>query len=206
MQGISLAICRYAEQVFTLFQKDLSQGDDTEAVPFKSRQDKWISMARNAVNGAAVVKPYTFQETTCVMLNDIERAQVELDRIESIVDSEKQHSYLARLIRHEPKAKSFFFTIKIMEATDLRACDSNGLSDPYVTIVLDMKKKQIGRTRTIYEDLNPVWNETIEFTLTETSSLWLTVWDENAITDHSVCGRALVPLDPKAFQDFISKV
>lgn len=177
-----------------------------EVVPYKSRQDKWISMARNAVNGGGVIKPYTFQETTCVMVNDIERAQIELDRIESIVDSEKQHSYLARVIRHEPKAKSFFFTIKIVEATDLRACDTNGLSDPYVTIVPDMKKKQIGRTRTIYEDLNPVWNETFEFTLAETSSLLLTVWDENAITDHSVCGRALVPLDPKAFQDFVSKV
>lgn len=162
-------------------------------------------MARNAVNGAADVMPYTFQETTCVKLNNIERAQAELDRIESIVDSEKQHSYLSRVIRQEPKAKSFFFTIKIVEATDLRACDSNGLSDTYVTVVLDMKKKQIGRTRTIYEDLNPVWNESYEFTLNEPSSLWLTVWDENSMSEHSVCGRALVPLDPKAFQDFVSK-
>lgn len=157
------------------------------------------------MNGAAPVKPYTFMETTCVKLNDIEKAQAEFDRMESMVDSEKQHSYLSRVIRQEPKAKSFFFTVKIVEATDLKACDSNGLSDPYVTIVLDLRKKQIGRTRTIFEELNPVWNETFELTLTEPSSLWLTVWDENSISDHSVCGRALVPLDPKAFQDFISK-
>lgn len=205
MKGISAAVCRYTEQVFSLFQKDLSQGEEKDPVPYKSRQGKWIAVARNAVNGAPVIKPYTFQETTCVKLNDIERAQTELDHIESLVDSEKQHSYLSRVIRQESKAQSFSFTVKIVEATDLRACDSNGLSDPYVTIVLDMKKKQIGRTRTVFEDLNPIWNETFELTLSEPSSLWLTVWDENAITDHSVCGRALVPLDPKAFQDFISK-
>lgn len=157
------------------------------------------------MNGVAPVKPYTFMETTCVKLNDIERAQAELDHIEGLVDSEQQHSYLARVIRHEPKAKSFFFTIKIIEASDLRACDSNGLSDPYVTIVLDATKKQIGRTQTIYEDLNPVWNETFELTLTDASSLYLNVWDENSLTDHSVCGRALVPLSPDAFQDFVSK-
>lgn len=205
MKGISNAIVQYSDMVYALFQKDLTQNEDQRPQVYRSRHEKWLNAAMNAVNGGVDFKPYNFLETTCVKLNDIERAQIELDKIESVVDSEQQHSYLARVIRTVPKPKSFFFTIKIVEATDLRACDSNGLSDPYVTLVLDSRKKQIGRTRTIYEDLNPVWNETFEFTLGEASSVWLTVWDENSITDHSVCGRALVPLDPQAFQDFITK-
>ena len=39
------------------------------------------------------------------------------------------------------------------------------------------ERSRLRRTRTIYEDLNPVWNATFEFTLGEASSIWLTVWD-----------------------------
>lgn len=76
----------------------------------------------------------------------------------------------------------------------------NGLSDPYVTLIMD--EKQIARTRTVYEDLNPVWDETFELTISSGRSLILTVWDENAALSHSLCGRTLINIDPSGFRDF----
>lgn len=186
-----------------LFQGDLSLGDEPEPLPYRSRQEKWLYQARNVVNSTVDIKPYIFQETTCAKLGDIEKTQEELDLLETRIDSEKQYSLLSPL--QHPKPKSYTFTIKIAEATDLKACDMNGKSDPYVTLV-DQRQKQIGKTLTIFGDLNPVWNETFEITVPEACSIWLTVWDDNAYQDHVLCGRVLLPLDPRMFDDFVSRV
>ena len=54
--------------------------------------------------------------------------------------------------------------LKVIEAKDLLVGDLNGLSDPYFKIphgqngVVDLPKKQ-HRTKTIDNNLNPIWNE-----------------------------------------------
>ena len=47
--------------------------------------------------------------------------------------------------------------IGILRATNLPAGDSNGLSDPYVVVYLG--SKDVARSSTVMETLNPVWNE-----------------------------------------------
>lgn len=46
------------------------------------------------------------------------------------------------------------------------------------------------------------------FEIVTTGPKWLTatVWDENALSNHDLCGRAYIRLDPNAFQDFVSQV
>lgn len=201
MKGISAGIIKYSELVYGSFQKDLVTEEEMNKQPqYKTRREMWMDKAFKAVNGTVDVKPYQFHKETCVKLNDIERCLTELDGVESQVDSERQAAILARVIRQEPRSNNFFFTIKICEATGLKACDMNGLSDPYVTLIMD--EKQIARTRTVYEDLNPVWDETFELTISSGRSLILTVWDENAALSHSLCGRTLINIDPSGFRDF----
>lgn len=201
MKGVSSSIVKYCELVYSSFQKDLATEEETnKPTPYKNRREMWMDRAMKAVNGTVEVKPFQFQQDTCIKLNNIERSIEELDNLESQVDSEHQASLLARVIKNEPKSNNFFFTIKICEASGLKACDMNGLSDPYVTLVMD--QKQIARTRTVYEDLNPVWNETFELTLSSGRNLILTVWDENAALSHSLCGRTLINIDPHGFRDF----
>ena len=59
------------------------------------------------------------------------------------------------------------FSLTAIEAKDLMAGDSNGLSDPYFKIphkqrgVIDLPKKT-NRTKTIMKTLNPKWNHTFE--------------------------------------------
>ena len=61
------------------------------------------------------------------------------------------------------KAESYVFTVKIIEAEDLKACDLNGLSDPYV-VLGDEYQKRLAKTRIIYGNLNPRWDETTDIT------------------------------------------
>lgn len=187
--------------MYKSFQEDLEEIENPEQkLQIKTRQDKWISKALNVVNGVVEIQPYKFKSETCIKMNDIEAAVLELDKIESQIDSEHQAAVLNRVVRQEARPKSYFFTIKIREAKGLPACDMNGLSDPYVTLVMD--KKQIAKTRTIYEDLNPVWNETFELTITRQTDLILTVWDENSVMNHNLCGRTLINIAPNGFRDF----
>lgn len=203
---MAFAICHYAEEVLKLFVEQISAGQTPGEVIHKSRHDKWISEALGSINREVKIEPYNIHQTTCIKLNNIEKAQVELGKIEEKIDSEKQYSYLPEGNKKGPKPKSFIFTIKIIEAMDLKACDMNGLSDPYVTMILSTKKKQVVRTRTIYETLDPVWNETFDFTLTDSSTLSLTVWGENINGNHSLCGRRMITLYPHEFKDFIPQV
>ena len=87
------------------------------------------------------------------------------------------------------------------KANDLAAMDSNGLSDPFVEIVLH--KDLTLKTKTINKTVNPVWNEKFTLYIDDRSALAniLVSWQENArkwivlTVDNSVVSSFLFKLN-----------
>ena len=142
-------------------------------------------------------------------MNNIQYSLLKLDALQNNINVEK----LAKILeRHAPAAskrnekQNYIFTIKVVSAEDLKACDVNGLSDPYV-VLSDEHGRRVAKTRTIWGDLNPRWDET--FDVSTAGSLWLaaTVWDrDRLVKNHDLCGRCYLKLDPGFFGDYLPRV
>ena len=93
------------------------------------------------------------------------------------------------------------FSLTAIEAKDLMAGDSNGLSDPYFKIphkqrgVIDLPKKT-NRTKTIMKTLNPKWNHTFEceFNPQACNKLAIEVYDYDFIGKDDLLGTAEINL------------
>jgi Ca2+-dependent lipid-binding protein len=143
-----------------------------------------------------------------VKLNDIEYALSQLDTLEHEINVDGCADVIAR---HSPpvnqkirRSTTYVFTIKIVEGEDLKACDMNGSSDPYV-VLTDEYQKRISKTHIIYNNLNPRWDDSVDITTKGPLNIIATVWDWDALGDHDYVGRTSLKLDPAHFGDFVPR-
>ncbi|KAI9874749.1 MAG: hypothetical protein M1823_007618, partial [Watsoniomyces obsoletus] len=130
-----------------------------------TRQEKWMQLAKDTWNNTARVEPFQFYPESFVKLNNISFAIQHWDKLEQEINVDACAEVIKR---HNPptprqprKTTNYVFTIKIVEGEDLKACDVNGYSDPYV-VLTDEYQKRLSKTRAIYRNLNPRWDESID--------------------------------------------
>jgi hypothetical protein len=91
------------------------------------------------------------------------------------------------------KKKGIFY-VHILSAKSLPNMDTDGLTDGFVKLMLLPEKGKRKKSHVINNNLNPVWDETFEFTnvtlnkLSSQQVLELTVWDHDSFTSNDFIG------------------
>ncbi|PFH59482.1 hypothetical protein XA68_12269 [Ophiocordyceps unilateralis] len=205
---ITTGIGHYCDAVEQRFAKEMDRlSADELAVQTKTAQERWMQMAKDAWSSKEKIEPFQFYPESFVKLNNIEYAMQELDKLEKSMDSEACALVLQQT--HSPKAKTrnpskYTFTIKVVEAEDVKACDPNGYSDPYV-VFGDEYQKRLHKTRVIHRSLNPRWDESFEITVQGPINVIATIWDHDTFGDHDYVGRTALKLDPAHFADYLPR-
>ncbi|KAL2009305.1 hypothetical protein VTN00DRAFT_7499 [Thermoascus crustaceus] len=208
-KSIGRGVARYCELLEQMFAKEMDRlTPEQEAAMNQTRQEKWMQMAREAWNNKDKIEPFQFFPESFVKLNNIEYALAQLDKLEREINVEGCAEVIARLAppptQRIRKSTTYVFTVKIVEAEDLKACDMNGSSDPYV-VLTDEYQKRISKTRVIYNNLNPRWDDTVDITTQGPLNIIATIWDWDALGDHDYIGRTSLKLDPAHFSDFLPR-
>ncbi|XP_020827589.1 synaptotagmin-3 isoform X1 [Phascolarctos cinereus] len=86
--------------------------------------------------------------------------------------------------------------VRVLQALDLPAKDSNGFSDPYVKIYLLPDRKKKFQTKVHRKTLNPVFNETFQFSvpLAELAQrkLHFSIYDFDRFSRHDLIGQVVL--------------
>lgn len=213
-KSIGKGVAKYCELLETKFAREMDrQTPEQEARAQQTQKEKWMAVARDVwANGGAgpKIEPFQFWPESFVKINDIEFATLQLDKLEREMNVD---ACVAAINKYEPppppnlrnkRGTKFMFTIKIIEGEDLKAGDMNGLSDPYV-VLGDEYQKRLAKTRTVYQSLNPRWDETVDILTTGPLNVIATVWDWDVLGDHDCLGRTSLKLDPSHFGDYLPR-
>ncbi|KAK4892064.1 hypothetical protein LTR27_009414 [Elasticomyces elasticus] len=217
-KSIGRGVARYCELLETKFAKEMDrQTPEQESRNAQTQRERWVTAARDAwmnggKGGAGVkIEPFQFFTESFVKINDIEFATEHLDKLEKEINVDACAEVINRLdppppanVRARGGGSKFMFTIKIIEAEDLKAGDANGSSDPYV-VLGDEYQKRLAKTKTVYQSLNPRWDETIDILTTGPLNVVATVWDWDMLGDHDCLGRTSLKLDPSHFNDYLPR-
>jgi Ca2+-dependent lipid-binding protein len=130
-----------------------------------------------------------------------------LDKLEKLMNVEGCAEVLRKFDGPKPQGKRTnknIFTIKIIEAEDIKACDPTGTSDPYV-VLCDEYQKRLAKTRIVMRTLNPRWDESVDITVAGPLNIIATIWDYDTFGDHDFVGRTSLKLDPVHFSDYLPR-
>ncbi|CAO3615559.1 unnamed protein product [Cunninghamella echinulata] len=207
---IGVALTQYTYDIEDMITTDiyphlLQEQGSRESHSFLDKAKLQFSGNRASIRPDSV--PDDFTTELCVKINNIEAARTRLDRLYQIVDADEIAEYLrehgGQITTEKDEKINYLYSIKVVRAENLQSLDSNGLSDPYTIFEID--GKQVCRTRTVYETLNPRWDQTFDLWLgNETLSVLAVVYDEDLLTAHDECGVAWFKLSPEYFDDYQS--
>ncbi|KAG8930518.1 hypothetical protein FRC02_004086 [Tulasnella sp. 418] len=203
---INKSIEQYCRSIEDLFMEEMFPRPPPEVQ--QQKQSAWIEKAKLTIQGEKKVEPFNFTPKSMVKLNNIEAARNLLDKMYDRIDADRISAVLEE---HGPPVpdkvdrQTFLFTVKICLAENLVPLESSPSAklDTFVTLS-DEKGNRLAKTRTIYESLDPQWDQTFDMSVESTTWLMASVRDKALIGKHDTVGRAYLCLDPRIFGDFMS--
>ncbi|XP_077237974.1 calcium-dependent lipid-binding (CaLB domain) family protein isoform X2 [Tasmannia lanceolata] len=86
--------------------------------------------------------------------------------------------------------------VKLVQAKELTNKDFIGKSDPFAYVYIRPLRDRMKRSKTINNQLNPVWNEHFEFVVEDVSTQYLTakIYDDEGIQASELIGCVQIPL------------
>lgn len=103
-----------------------------------------------------------------------------------------------------PGQQASLFTIKIVLGEGLAVENSSRAPDAFV-VLSDEHGNRYAKTRTIFDDHDPRWDETFDIAIRRPAWFMVTVKHRNLAGKHDPVGRAYLQLDPSQYVDLISK-
>ncbi|KAK5079791.1 hypothetical protein LTR70_008981 [Exophiala xenobiotica] len=208
-KSLGNGISRYCEVLDQMFHREMDRlTPEQEMAAKQTTQQKYLQYAKDAWNNENRVEPFQFYPESFVKLNDVSFAIQQWDKLESEMNVDACADVIKRhnppSLQQRRKVTNYVFTIKLVEAEGLKALDVNGFSDPYV-VLTDEYQKRLFKTKTIYRNLNPRWDESVDITTQGPLNLIATVWDWDSMKDHDYVGRTSLKLDPNHFGDFLPR-
>ncbi|KAH3903192.1 uncharacterized protein SCODWIG_01209 [Saccharomycodes ludwigii] len=161
------------------------------------------------------LKPYEFKQRTCVLLNNLNEFINKLNDLEEKLDPEKISQVVVQYERQakvEPNATTppphQLYTIRVMDAVDIKGCSSDGLSNSVVTLLDTKVQKEFARTQIIRKSVTPVWDEEFELDVPgkQTRLIQVNIWHHHnkklsPLSKYTMLGKTSILLDPKRFSD-----
>ncbi|EAQ93233.1 hypothetical protein CHGG_01468 [Chaetomium globosum CBS 148.51] len=203
------AIGTYCDVAYHQFKHEMDrEAEQQQMAAAQKGTGKWFQYAKDTINPEKRIEPFQFYPQSFVKFNNIEWAMQVLDKLGERMNVDACAEILNRVDAPKQSARrkttKYVFTVKIVEGEDLKACDANGYSDPYV-VLCDEYQKRLHRTRVINRNLNPRWDEAFDITVDGPLNLIATIWDYDMIGDHDFVGRTSLKLDPVHFGDYLPR-
>lgn len=193
---------QYMESMFLEFMpSSVSAVTSKEAKSFSEQFASFTFRSESAE--AKKASRFVFTPKMCVLMNNIEAVRQRLDELYRDMDVDE----IVQILRdNEPapeqtEEEPHQFEVVIVSAERLLPMDTNEKSDPYV--VLSHDEKELFRTKTIYANINPRWNEVYETTLTKEITYLVCVYDAEKTQSNRLCGWQYLCIDPQEYEDYM---
>ncbi|KAF9937369.1 hypothetical protein BGZ65_001559, partial [Modicella reniformis] len=203
------AVDLYAQCMETMFNEcmpsSVSAVASTEAKTISEQLASFTFRSESAEAKKAV--QFVFSPKMCVLVNNIEAVRQRLDELYRNMDVDE----MAQILRdHETEDESDpndprQFEIVFVHAERLLPMDSNEASDPFIVMSHEGDtNKEVFRSKTIYANINPRWNEVYEVTLTKEITYLIRVFDSDKVHKNRLCGWSNLCIDPLDYEDYMA--
>ncbi|KAJ9096406.1 hypothetical protein QFC21_005228 [Naganishia friedmannii] len=204
---IGTVVRRYGDTLFRIFASEISQVEQSSK-PMAVDNDGWLSIASSKLGRKekAEVTPFNFRPETCVKLNDIAAATVELDKLYFQIDIDKWAGGQSAIsATQSQRARKSLYMIKIARADLGEEFYDEEASLRARVELSDEAGHRIAMTRTVPTDTAfPRWEESFDYVSDRKTWLMASVQNETPEGLQHI-GRAFFKLDESIFPEMSTR-